>query len=271
MSRRAVVLVVLDAHELFAHVEGIDDEGAGGSDGVVLFAGQDLGGGNALKAVRGQDIQRAEGLLEEVGGAADGEDDLGVAHLLIGAELAVDLVAGGGAGRDLGLDKGIEREDDVVGGDLLTVAPVNIVAEGQCVGGAVLADVDILGQAVVKRTVGVVLPHRVIQVRKDLLAEVGGVVVVPVQGRDGLFDRIDEGAALDRLAGRLLSVIVVVLGIVALAAAGRQAQDHDEGQSKAKELANVLHAVSPCFLVFFIETFTRWGKPSLLVTRTHSP
>ena len=115
--------------------------------------------------MRGQDIQCAKGLLEEVGGTADGKDDLGIAHLFIGAELAVDLVAGSGAGRDLGLGKGVEREDDIIGGDLLAVAPVNVIAEGQGVGGAVLADVDILGQAVVERAVGIILPHRVIQVR----------------------------------------------------------------------------------------------------------
>ena len=90
----------------------------------------------------GQDIQGAQSLLEQVGGPADLEHDDGIALLFIGAELAVHLVGGSGAGSHLGNSQRIQRKHDVVGGDLLTVAPEDIVPQGQGVGGTVLADVQ---------------------------------------------------------------------------------------------------------------------------------
>ena len=204
MGSRAVVVGILQAHQLLAHVEAIYHESAAGGNVGVLLTGQHLGGGHALEAVGGQDVQGAQSLLEQVGGPADLEHDDGIALLFIGAELAVHLVGGSGAGSHLGNSQRIQSEHDVVGGDLLTVAPEDIVPQGQGVGGTVLADVHTLRQTIVQRAIGVGLPHGIVQILEHLLAQVCGAVVVPVQGGEGLLDGVDEGAALD---GLTLSIV----------------------------------------------------------------
>ena len=245
MGGRAVVVGVLQAHQLLAHAEAIHHEGTAGGDVGVLLTGQYLSGGYPLEAVGRQDVQGAQSLLEQVGGPADLEHDDGIALLLIGAELAVHLVGGSGAGSHLGNSQRIQSEHDVIGSDLLTVAPVDVVPQGQGVGGTVLADVHALRQTIVQRTVGVGLPHGVIQVLEHLLAQIRGAVVVPVQGGNGFLDGVDEGTALD---GLTLSIVRPA----GLLAAGRKAQQHQSGEDEANDFGKLLHVFSPLVILMIM-------------------
>ena len=204
-GRRAAVVVLVGHKDDLLLGPPLDElvrAGADGAAAVVLAVG-----------VLRHDADGGQGVEEDGGRLREGDDHGGLVHGLGGDHVAQVHGPLGGLGR-------LQRKGDVLGGDLLPVGEVGVVAQGEGPGQAVLGEGVVRGQVVFKVEVRGVAHERALHDGRIAVAPALGGVERLGFGADG------DDDAVPRARGRS--------GRALRGAAGRGGRQQDERQEQDK-------------------------------------